>query len=193
MEVLEKAKAKADIEFAVQRTKVTGQMAEFKLLLDATVSQLKCDAACVNTCVAAALTLDAKALCLDTCLCYATPAAPVPAPAVAPVVTPAAAPATPVVAEPVVAQTVVATPEPVVGAQQALFLTEDALVMSANGSLQGIVVLASTLALITLMGAAAAHYNAYGKKGFTLKGLGLKKGNKKNEGFQEAEEYLLIK
>ena len=107
--------------------------------------------------------------------------------------TPAAAPATPVVAEPVVAQTVVATPEPVVGAQQALFLTEDALVMSANGSLQGIVVLASTLALITLMGAAAAHYNAYGKKGFTLKGLGLKKANKKNEGVQGAEEYLLIK
>jgi hypothetical protein len=168
-------------------------MAEFKLLLDATVSQLKCDAACVNTCVASALTLDAKALCLDTCLCYATPAAPVPTPAVAPVVTPAAAPATPVVAEAVVAQTVVATPEPVVGAQQALFLTEDALVMSANGSLQGIVVLASTLALITLMGAAAAHYNAYGKKGFTLKGLGLKKCNKKNEEFQEAEEYLLIK
>jgi len=52
-------------------------MAEFQLLLDATVSQLRCDATCVSTCAAAALTLDAKALCLDTCLCYATPAVPV--------------------------------------------------------------------------------------------------------------------
>ena len=73
-----------------------------------------------------------------------------------------------------VAQTVVATAEPVVaGAQQALFLTEDALIMSANGSLSGIIVLAATLALITLIGSAAFHYNAYGKKGFTLKGMGL--------------------
>jgi phosphoglycerate-specific signal transduction histidine kinase len=73
-----------------------------------------------------------------------------------------------------VAQTVVATAEPVVaGAQQALFLTEDALIMSANGSLSGIIVLAATLALITLIGSAAFHYNAYGKKGFTLKGIGL--------------------
>ena len=194
MEVLEKAKAKADIEFAVQRTKVTGQMAEFKLLLDATVSQLKCDAACVNTCVAAALTLDAKALCLDTCICYATPAVAVtPATPVLAPVTPVVTPVAPVVA-PVVqvtpvadaataAQTVVATPEPVVaGAQQALFLTEDALIMSANGSLSGIVVLAATLALITLIGAAAFHYNSYGKKGFTLRGMGLFK-SKKSEDF----------
>ncbi len=132
------------------QTILNNQMAEFQLLLDATVSQLKCDVTCVNTCVAAALTLDAKALCLDTCLCYATPAVPV---------TPAA-PATPVVeaaANP--AQTVVTTPEPVVGAQQALFLTEDAIVMSANGSLSGIIVIASILALITLIGSAAAHYN----------------------------------
>ena len=138
-------------------------MAEFQLLLDATVSQLKCDVACVNTCVAAALTLDAKALCLDTCLCYATPAVPVtPAAPVTPVVTPdaAAAPTTPVVeAAATPAQTVVTTPEPVVGAQQALFLTEDAIVMSANGSLSGIIVIASILALITLIGSAAAHYN----------------------------------
>ncbi len=162
-------------------------MAEFQLLLDATVSQLKCDVTCVNTCVAAALTLDAKALCLDTCLCYATPAVPV---------TPAA-PVTPVVVNtPVVeaaanpAQTVVTTPEPVVGAQQALFLTEDAIVMSANGSLSGIIVIASILALITLIGSAAAHYNSYGKKGFTLKGMGF---GKRSENFQEAEEYLLIK
>jgi len=160
-------------------------MAEFQLLLDATVSQLRCDATCVSTCAAAALTLDAKALCLDTCLCYATPAVPVTpatpvqtpvAPVAAPVAPVAAAPAiqaTPVVAE-TVAQTVVATPEPVVaGAQQALFLTEDALIMSANGSLSGIIVLAATLALITLIGSAAFHYNAYGKKGFTLKGMGL--------------------
>jgi hypothetical protein len=177
-------------------------MAEFQLLLDATVSQLRCDAACVSTCVAAALTLDAKALCLDTCLCYATPAvqvtpatpamtpaapvdpaAPVAAP-VAPAPVPAApvVQATPVVAE-AVAQTVVATPEPVVaGAQQALFLTEDALIMSANGSLSGMIVLAATLALITLIGSAAFHYNAYGKKGFTLKGMGLVK-SKKSEQF----------
>jgi hypothetical protein len=156
-------------------------MAEFQLLLDATVSQLKCDAACVNTCVTAALTLDAKALCLDTCLCYATPAvavtpaSPVIAPA-APVVTPVASvvQATPVADAATPAQTVVATPEPVVaGAQQALFLTEDALIMSANGSLSGIIVLAATLALITLIGSAAFHYNSYGKKGFTLKGMGL--------------------
>jgi hypothetical protein len=157
-------------------------MAEFQLLLDATVSQLRCDAACVSTCVAAALTLDAKALCLDTCLCYATPAVPV-TPAT-PVSTPATpvVQATPVVAE-AVAQTVVATPEPVVaGAQQALFLTEDALIMSANGSLSSIIVLAATLALITLIGSAAFHYNAYGKKGFTLKGMGLVK-SKKSEQF----------
>lgn len=182
------------------QTILNNQMAEFQLLLDATVSQLKCDVACVNTCAAAALTLDAKALCLDTCLCYATPAVPVtPAAPVTPVVvdTPVAAPvapATPVVEDVAApAQTVVATPEPVVGAQQALFLTEDALVMSANGSLSGIIVLASTLALITLLGAAAAHYNSYGKKGFTLKGMGLVKSSKKSENFQEAEEYLLIK
>ena len=157
-------------------------MAEFQLLLDATVSQLRCDAACVSTCVATALTLDAKALCLDTCLCYATPAVPV-TPAT-PVSTPATpvVQATPVVAE-AVAQTVVATPEPIVaGAQQALFLTEDALIMSANGSLSGIIVLAATLALITLIGSAAFHYNAYGKKGFTLKGMGLVK-SKKSEQF----------
>ena len=157
-------------------------MAEFQLLLDATVSQLRCDAACVSTCVAAALTLDAKALCLDTCLCYATPAVPV-TPAT-PVSTPTApvVQATPVVAE-AVAQTVVATPEPVVaGAQQALFLTEDALIMSANGSLSSMIVLGATLALITLIGSAAFHYNAYGKKGFTLKGMGLVK-SKKSEQF----------
>ena len=157
-------------------------MAEFQLLLDATVSQLRCDATCVSTCAAAALTLDAKALCLDTCLCYATPAVPV-TPAT-PVLTPATpvVQATPVVAE-AVAQTVVATPEPVVaGAQQALFLTEDALIMSANGSLSSIIVLAATLALITLIGSAAFHYNAYGKKGFTLKGMGLVK-SKKSEQF----------
>ena len=189
-------------------------MAEFQLLLDATVSQLKCDAACVSTCAAAAATLDAKALCLDTCLCYATPAVPVATPVapavpvapvaapVTPIVAPAvvadtpvvAAPATPVVADAAIpAQTVVATPEPVVaGAQQALFLTEDALVMSANGSLSGIVVLAATLALITLIGSAAFHYNSYGKKGFTLKGMGLV-NSKKPDNFQDAEEYLLIK
>ncbi len=154
-------------------------MAEFQLLLDSTVSQLKCDAACVNTCVSAALTLDAKALCLDTCLCYATPAvavtpaSPVLAPA-APVVTPVAPVVAPVADAATPAQTVVASPEPVVaGAQQALFLTEDALIMSANGSLSGIIVLAATLALITLIGSAAFHYNSYGKKGFTLKGMGL--------------------
>jgi hypothetical protein len=170
-------------------------MAEFQLLLDATVSQLRCDAACVSTCVAAALTLDAKALCLDTCLCYATPAVqvtpatPVMTPAVpaapvapAPVAAAPVVQATPVVAE-AVAQTVVATPEPVVaGAQQALFLTEDALIMSANGSLSGIIVLAATLALITLIGSAAFHYNSYGKKGFTLKGMGLV-NSKKSEHF----------
>jgi len=154
-------------------------MAEFQLLLDATVSQLRCDATCVNSCVAAALTLDAKALCLDTCLCYATPAVAV-TPST-PVLTPAAPVASPVVAE-AVAQTVVATPEPVVaGAQQALFLTEDALIMSANGSLSGIVVLAVTLALITLIGSAALHYNSHGKKGFTLKGMGLFKSKKSEE------------
>ena len=59
------------------QTVLNNQMAEFQLLLDSTVSQLKCDVACVNTCVTAATTLNAKALCLDTCLCFATPGVPV--------------------------------------------------------------------------------------------------------------------
>ena len=37
------------------------------------MTQLKCDANCVNTCAAAAPTIDTKARCLDTCLCYAAP------------------------------------------------------------------------------------------------------------------------
>ena len=91
--------------------------------------------------------------------------------------------ATPVAEAATPAQTVVASSEPVLaGSQQALFLTEDALVMSANGSLSAIVVLGATLALITLIGSAAFHYNSYGKKGFTLKGMGLVK-SKKSENF----------
>jgi len=83
--------------------------------LDSTVAQLKCDTACVNTCVSAATTLQAKALCLDTCLCFATPAAPV-IPS-APVVTPVE-PAVAVLAEPLAAaqQTVIpADATPVAG------------------------------------------------------------------------------
>ena len=66
-------------------------------------------------------------------------------------------------AEPVAAaqQTVVAAPADAVpvGAMQALFLSEEAIVLSANGSLSGIIVIAGTIALITLVGAAVLHFN----------------------------------
>jgi hypothetical protein len=96
---------------------------EFQMMVESAVAQLNCDAACVSTCTAAALTIDAKAKCLDTCMCYATPAVVAQAtPVAAPVVTPAApatpvtpvapvapaAPATPVVAAPVEAAPVAA-------------------------------------------------------------------------------------
>jgi len=84
------------------------QMNDFQLLLDNAVVQLKCDPVCVNTCSAAALTIDTKAACLSTCNCYTLPApvvtpqpipvAPVPAPP-APVVDPNVAPVAPVAPE----------------------------------------------------------------------------------------------
>jgi len=114
----------------VQRVKLNTvtQVAEFQKTLDAAVAQLKCDPICINTCTLVALTVDAKAACLNTCMCYATPAvvvapvapvtpivAPV-TPVVAPVVTPVVAPATPVVAPvtPVEVAPVIAVPAPVV-------------------------------------------------------------------------------
>lgn len=45
---------------------------EFQTIIDNAVKQLGCDANCVNNCSALALTIDTKAMCLDTCLCYAT-------------------------------------------------------------------------------------------------------------------------
>jgi hypothetical protein len=115
-----------------------------------------------------------------------TPAAPVDV---------VAAPQQQVVAEP--ASPVQAAGTPVVtGAQQALFLTEEAIVMSANGSLSSIVILASILGLITLIAAVALHLNnGQGKDGFQKNSYSNNYFNffKKSEGNQEKEEYLLIK
>lgn len=191
------------------------------MMLDSAVAQLNCDATCVSTCTAAALTIDAKARCLDTCLCYATPAVTVPAtpvvapatPVVAPatpVVTPVAAPATPVV-EPVVAPVVTpvaqeaapvaadaaATPvvvdaEPVeAGAAQALFLNEANLVHTATGALSGAFLVALILVLITLVGAAFLHLQE--KKDIVNKAQSWVSGFRKTAASSENEEYLLIK
>ena len=105
MENLLRQQTQNKVNTAVQRIKFNSvnQLAEFQAVVDSAVAQLNCDAACVSTCTTAALNIDAKARCLETCLCYATPAVTVPATPAAPA-TPAV-PATPVIAnaEPVVA------------------------------------------------------------------------------------------
>ena len=147
--------------------------------MDSAVAQLNCDAACVNTCTAAALTIDAKARCLETCLCYATPAVTVPAtpiatPVAAPVATPVATPvstpvATPVVADPVAATPVVADAPVIVNAEpaadaaaQVLFLSEAGIVHSATGALSGAFIVAMILVFVTLLGAAFLHLEEKG-------------------------------
>ena len=136
------------------------------------MAQLNCDATCVSTCTAAALTIDAKAACLDTCKCYATaavivPATPVVAPAtpvIAPV-TPVVAPATPVVADAaaIPATPVIVNAEPVSEvAAQALFLSEANLVHSATGAISGAFLVALILVFVTLLGAAFLHLQEKG-------------------------------
>ena len=135
------------------------------MMIDSAVAQLNCDATCVSPCTTAALTIDAKAACLETCKCYATPAVVVPATPVAP-----AAPATPVIAPvvapvetplvtPVVADAIIVDAEPVAadGAAQALFLSEANLVKNATGAMSGAFLVAMILVLVTLLGAAILH------------------------------------
>ena len=180
---------------------------EFQMMLDSAVAQLNCDATCVSTCTAAALTIDAKARCLETCLCYATPAVTVPAtpvvapatpvvtPVAAPVETPAAAPvvqeAAPVAAD-AAATPVVVDAEPVeAGAAQALFLSEANLVHTATGALSGAFLVALILVLITLVGAAFLHLQE--KKDIVKKAQSWVSGFRKTAASSENEEYLLIK
>ena len=163
------------------------------------MAQLNCDATCVSTCTTAALTIDAKAACLDTCKCYATPAVVVPAaPVVAPVVTPVVAEpvVTPVVAEPVVtpvvADAVVVDAEPAAaeGAAQALFLSEANLVKQATGGITGAFLVAMILVLVTLLGAAILHLEE--KRDLVKKAKAWTAGFRKTAS-TENEEYLLIK
>ena len=163
------------------------------------MAQLNCDATCVSTCTTAALTIDAKAACLDTCKCYATPAVVVPATPVTPATpaTPATPVETPVVVTPVVAETpvvadaVVVDAEPAAeGAAQALFLSEANLVKNATGGISGAFLVAMILVFVTLIGAAVLHLEE--------KGDLVKKAKAWSAGFRktsstENEEYLLIK
>ena len=67
--------------------------------------------------------------------------------------------------------------------------------MSANGSLSGMVVLAATLGLITLVAGVALHLNKDENKAFYKSGeFNFFNFNKRRAGAtQEQEEYLLIK
>ena len=189
------------------------------MIIESAVAQLNCDSTCVSPCTAAALTIDAKAACLDTCKCYATPAVIVPAtPVVAPATpvaapaTPVAAPTTPVVAPatPVVTDSAIpATPNVadaaavpaapvIVNAEpasevpaQALFLSEANLVHSATGALSGAFIVALILVCMTLLGAAFLHLKEKGE--FEKIGAKLWNLRKGAAASNENEEYLLIK